>query len=243
MLPRRGDDKLLPPDRLTNFVDVDHNNAEARAVASGSTVDRPFRIALPFVTPPSWADTMRPHTAELLVEQAHLEQKAAATAMSFMFRLRGGVEWQRVLSALAREELVHFERTLRLLDRRGIAFDRLLPSGYAERLKAAVTATMPVRLVDELLVSAIIEARSCERMALLAEVLRAHDHELAAFYSDLCEAEARHESAYVAIATELAPQHVTPRLQALGRHEAAVLRQLPRSARLHGGSAEAPLDA
>jgi tRNA isopentenyl-2-thiomethyl-A-37 hydroxylase MiaE len=79
-------------------------------------------------------------------------------------------------------------------------------------------------------------------MALLAEALRAHDPELAAFYSDLCEAEARHESAYVAIAAELAPQHVTPRLQALGRHEAAILRALPISARLHSGIAEAGLD-
>jgi len=221
-------------------VQVDHNHAEAGA--SGGA-DRPFRTTLPFVTPASWADAMRPHTAELLVEQAHLERKAAATAMSFMFRLRSGAERQRVLSALAREELVHFERTLRLLDRRGIGFSSQLPSGYAERLKAAVTTTMPARLVDELLVSAIIEARSCERMALLAQALRAHDPELAAFYSDLCEAEARHESAYVAIAAELAAQDVTPRLQALGRHEAAILRQLPRLARLHSGIAEAPIDA
>jgi tRNA-(ms[2]io[6]A)-hydroxylase len=224
-------------------VDVDASKTEDEPRASSGGTNRPFRTTLPFVTPASWADDMRAHTAELLVEQAHLEKKAAATAMSFMFRLRSGIERQRVLTALAREELVHFERTLRLLDRRGIAFGTQPPSGYAERLKAAVAPTMPARLVDELLVSAIIEARSCERMALLADALRAHDGELAAFYNDLCEAEARHESAYLAIAAELAPQHVTARLQALARHEAAVLRQLPRSARLHSGIAEVPLDA
>jgi len=216
-------------------LDVDHSNAETGA-------DRLFRTALPFVTPAGWANAMRPHTAELLVEQAHLERKAAAAAMSFMFRLRSGAERQRVLSALAREELVHFERTLRLLDRRGIAFGAQLPSAYAERLKGAVATKMPARLVDELLVSAIIEARSCERMALLAQALREHDPEIAAFYRDLCEAEARHESAYLAIAAELAPQDVTPRLLALGRHEAAVLRQLPWSVRMHSGIAEAPID-
>ena len=215
---------------------VDHSNVEAGAGGAGA--DRVFRTALPFVTPVGWADAMRPHTAELLVEQAHLERKAAAAAMSFMFRLRSGGDRQRVLSALAREELVHFERTLRLLDRRGIAFGSILPSTYAERLKGAVAATMPARLVDELLVSAIIEARSCERMALLAHALQGHDGELAAFYSDLCEAEARHESAYVAIAAELAPADMAPRLQALGRHEAAILRSLPLSARLHSGIAD-----
>ena len=223
-------------------MDVDAGKTEDETRASGGGASRPFHTTLQFVTPAGWADAMRAHTAELLVEQAHLERKAASTAMSFMFRLRSGAEWQRVLSALAREELVHFERTLRLLDRRGIAFVSQLPSGYAERLKAAVTTTMPARLVDELLVSAIIEARSCERMALLAGALHGHDDELAAFYDDLCEAEARHESAYVAIAAELAAQDVTPRLQALGRHEAAVLRELRRSARLHSGIAEVLID-
>ena len=224
-------------------MDVDASKTEDETRADGGGASRSFHTTLPFVTPASWADAMRSHTAELLVEQAHLERKAASTAMSFMFRLRSGGERQRVLSALAREELVHFERTLRLLDRRGIAFDPQPPSGYAERLKAAVTTTMPERLVDELLVSAIIEARSCERMALLAAALLERDQELAAFYTDLCEAEARHESAYLAIAAELAAQDVTPRLLALGRHEAAILRQLPRSARLHSGIAEAALDA
>src|SRR5262245_52162097 len=88
-----------------------------------------------FVTPLAWAESQRAHVAELLVEQAHLERKAAAAAIAFSFRIAPNVEQQRGLSALAREELLHFERTLRVLAQRGIAFGPLPPSPYAERLK------------------------------------------------------------------------------------------------------------
>ena len=202
------------------------------------------RTSLPFVTPPAWAEAMRPHVAELLVEQAHLEKKAAAAAITFLFRLPHGVEMHRGLSVLAREELVHFERTLRLLQQRGITFLPQAPSAYAERLKAKVARTMPERLVDELLVAAIIEARSCERMGLLAAALRAVDAEVASFYADLCEAEARHESVYLQLAIQLTSAAVVARrLGELGQHEATVLRELPLSQHLHsgcsGGCAEA----
>ena len=139
------------------------------------------RLALAVATAPAWAPALVGHVATLLVDQGHLEKKAAAGAVSFLFRVPGGAEVQRALSALAREELVHFERTLRLLAARGVAFAPLQPARYAERLKTAIARTMPQRLADELLVAALIEARSCERMALLAQALRGHDDEVAAF--------------------------------------------------------------
>lgn len=200
------------------------------------------RDPLPFRTPPSWGPSQRPHVAELLVEQAHLEKKAAAAAMSFLFRVPAAADLLRGLSALAREELVHFERTLKLLAARGVPFTAQPPSAYAERLKAGAARTMPLRLVDELLVGAIIEARSCERMRLLAAALRGHDDEVAAFYLDLVAAEERHEALYVDIASTLAsPAEVAARWGELSRHEAAVLAALPWSPRLHGGlPAEVP---
>ncbi|MBL8730687.1 MAG: tRNA-(ms[2]io[6]A)-hydroxylase [Planctomycetes bacterium] len=191
---------------------------------------------LPYATPPQWAPALLEHTATLLVDQGHLEKKAAAGALSFLFRVPGGNEVQRSLSALAREELVHFERTLRLLAARGIGFEPLQPSRYAERLKTAISRTMPHRLADELLVAAIIEARSHERMALLARALRGRDDELATFYDDLCEAEARHESLYAALAASLLPaDDLTARFDVLSRHEQAVLTALPFAPRLHAG--------
>jgi tRNA-(ms[2]io[6]A)-hydroxylase len=194
---------------------------------------------LPYATPSHWAPTLVGHLDTLLVDQAHLEKKAAAGAVSFLFRVPGGADAQRALSALAREELVHFERALRLLAARGVAFMPLPPAAYAERLKAAIARTMPERLADELLVAAIIEARSCERMGLLADALQAVDPEAAAFYADLCEAEARHQSLYVELAAELLPAAaLAARWQHLARHEAAVLAALPVVPRLHGGAGD-----
>lgn len=189
-----------------------------------------------FATPPAWAAAQLPHRAELLVEQAHLEKKAAAAAMQFLFRVPAPAPALRALSALAREELVHFERTLKLLDRRGVAFGPQAPSPYAERLKQGCARTMPDRLVDELLVAAVIEARSHERMALLAAALHGVDDELAAFYADLVDAEARHAPTYVELAGHvLPPDVVAARHGALLAHEALVLGALPFAPRLHSG--------
>lgn len=176
------------------------------------------------------------HRDELLLEQAHLEKKAAAAAVAFLFRLPVDAAAQRRLSRLAREELVHFERTLRLLQARGIAFAAQAPSAYAERLKRAIARDLPQRLVDELLVAAIIEARSHERMQLLAAACADLDPELAAFYAELVAAEARHEPLYVALAARVGGAHdVVRRHRELLQHEAAVLHELPWSPRLHGG--------
>ena len=196
-----------------------------------------------FVTPLAWAESQRAHVDELLVEQAHLERKAAAAAISFSFRIAANGDDQRALSALAREELLHFERTLRLLAQRGTAFGPLPPSPYAERLKAKIAPTMPERLVDELLAAALIEARSHERMSLLARALAASDPEVARFYADLCEAEERHERLYVDLARTVLPLQVDGALAALRAHEAAVLRALPWQARLHGGLPPAAAEA
>jgi tRNA 2-(methylsulfanyl)-N6-isopentenyladenosine37 hydroxylase len=200
-----------------------------RAAADSSSI-------LHTATPSSWAAAQRPHTAELLVEQAHLERKAAAAAVTFLFRVPMDARQHRALSALAREELVHFERTLKLLERRGIAFGPQPPSAYAERLKQGIARTMPERLVDELWVAALIEARSHERMELLASALADSDAELAAFYRDLCEAEARHAPLYLELAAGCAPAPlVAARGEAMRAHEAAVLQSLPWAPRLHSG--------
>jgi tRNA-(ms[2]io[6]A)-hydroxylase len=192
--------------------------------------------AAAYTTPAAWAVAQLPHRAQLLVEQAHLEKKAAAAAMQFLFRVPAPAPALRALSALAREELAHFERTLKLLERRGIAFAAQPPSPYAEQLKRGCATTMPARLVDELLVAAAIEARSHERMQLLADACRRDDAELADFYADLVAAEARHAPLYVELAAAVAPAAVVAaRRDALAAHEAAVLRALPFAPRLHSG--------
>jgi len=116
-------------------------------------------------------------------------------------RYRDDLGQQCRLARLAREELLHFEQVLGLMQRRGIAYRRLSASRYAPRLHAAIRRDEPDRLIDTLIVGAIIEARSCERFARLAPLL---DDELQAFYLGLLKAEARHYRDYLALAARAA---------------------------------------
>ena len=126
------------------------------------------------------------------------------------------------LSALAREELRHFERVLAELERRGIPFGRIEPSPYAARLLAAVRKDEPHRLLDTLLCCSLIEARSCERMKILAENLE--DVALAGLYQSLLASEARHHGSYLELAALYVERdELMARLATLAAHEAAIL--------------------
>jgi tRNA-(ms[2]io[6]A)-hydroxylase len=185
-------------------------------------------------TDPQWAGRLLPHLDELLLEQAHLEKKAAAAAMAFLFRYPDRPALQRPLSRLAREELRHFERVIQLLEQRGQEFGPQHPGPYAERLKRVVRQGEPDRLLDELLVCGVIEARSCERMGLLAEAAAERNPELSGLYRELVTAEVRHRELYVELAVELFGEaEVAKRWTVITRHEAEVLGEIPRAPRLH----------
>lgn len=184
---------------------------------------------------PGWAAYALAHLDEVLVDHGHLERKAAGTAVRLLFQYPDRAALQAPLSALAREELAHFEGVLEQLARRGVAFGRQQPSSYAGRLRAEARSRDPERLIDTLLCCALIESRSCERLGLLAEALARVDPELAHFYRGLERAEARHQNVYVELAETVAPAgEVRERLAQLARHEAAVVAALPRAPRLHG---------
>ena len=155
-----------------------------------------------------------------------------STAVSLLFKYAERRELLAPLARLAREELGHFEEVLGHLAARGIAMRHQRPSPYAGDLMRAIRAREPDRLVDTLLCSALIEARSCERMRLLADAL--DDPALVALYRGLLAAEARHYETYLELATAIAPEaRVRPRLRELARREAAVLAAAPPLARLH----------
>jgi len=180
----------------------------------------------------AWAERACAHLDEILLDHAHCEKKAASTAVSLLFKYAERRELLVTLSQLAREELEHFEAVLAQLAVRGVTFRHQVPSPYAGQLVKAICAREPERLLDTLLCAALIEARSCERMRLLAETL--DDPALAGLYRGLLAAEARHHQAYVELATAVAPRaHVRTRLRELALHEAAVLASAPPIARLH----------
>jgi tRNA-(ms[2]io[6]A)-hydroxylase len=183
-------------------------------------------------TDPGWAARAAPQIDELLVDHAHCERKAAGTAVRILFQYPERIALQAPLAALAREELAHFEEVLEQLAKRDIAFGRQQPSEYAGRLRSTARSRDPERLVDTLLCCALIEARSCERLGLLAAALP--DPELAGFYSGLARAEARHQGVYLELAETAAPRaEVRARLAELAAHEAHVIATVRPAARLH----------
>ena len=181
---------------------------------------------------PEWLARALAHLDQVLIDHAHCEKKAASTAVSLLFRYPDRAAMLPVLSALAREELAHFEQVLALLAKRGVAYGRLKPSPYATELLTAVRPQEPERLVDTLLCLSLIEARSCERMRLLSEAV--DDVELAAFYRGLLASEARHHQSYVGLAIDVLPEAVVrARLGELAAHEAAVIAGAPALPRMH----------
>jgi len=179
-----------------------------------------------------WLPSVRNHVDELLIDHAHCEKKAAGVAMNLIFAYVDRVELVRELKKIVDEELEHFTMVLDVLDRRGIPFRRLNPSDYGRRLNELVRKQEPHKAVDRLLVAALIEARSCERFAILRDGI--YDAELADFYGSLFESEARHHATYVRFAREFADeQTVRSRLEELAAAEAEIVSTVAPEPRMH----------
>ncbi|HCO63310.1 MAG TPA: tRNA-(ms[2]io[6]A)-hydroxylase, partial [Alcanivorax sp.] len=118
----------------------------------------PLLEFLPCRTPQAWIGWALENETLLLIDHAHCEKKAASTALNLMFRYVDRPELLDNLSQLAREELLHFEQVVGLMRERGIRYDHLSPSRYAGALRAEVRTSEPQRLVDTLIVGALIEA-------------------------------------------------------------------------------------
>jgi len=142
----------------------------------------------------AWLEAALERPDLVLIDHAHCERKAAGVALQLMFRYPSDTELGALLSPLAREELEHFEQVLQLLEGRGIPLRPLPAPGYGAALTAAVRRGEPQRMLDAFLVAGLIEARSHERMALLAA--HSPDAQLQDLYGDLLASEARHFGLY-----------------------------------------------
>lgn len=189
---------------------------------------------LPSRTSRTWVDQALAHPAELLIDHANCEKKAASTALNLMFRYADKPELLQKMSRLAREELRHFEQVTALMQRRGVAYRGLSASHYAQRLRQHVRTTEPGRLVDTLIIGAFIEARSCERFACLAPYL---DEELGDFYRSLLRSEARHYSDYLGLAWQYAGSPIEDRIAEFALIEAQAMREDDLEFRFHSGTA------
>jgi len=193
-------------------------------------------------TPQAWLELAAKPESQLilLTDHAHCEKKAASTAMTLMFRYVDRPDLLNKMSRLAREELIHFEQVLALMESRGHRYDHMSPARYAGGLRASVRTSEPGRLIDVLIVGAFIEARSCERFAALAPSL---DDELARFYRSLLKSEGRHYQDYLHLAREYADGPVDDRIEHFRQVERELILAEDDEFRFHSGSPSAALIA
>ena len=169
---------------------------------------------LPCRTPNAWISAAVKSVPVLMIDHANCEKKAAATAMSLMHRYTDNIPLLNKMSRLAREELRHFEQVLKLMTQRGIAYESVTASRYAQTLWEKVRKKDPHKLVDTLIVGALVEARSCERFSALAPHV---DDTLRDFYASLLKSESRHFADYISLAKGLEDANVIEERLALFR--------------------------
>lgn len=187
---------------------------------------------LPCATPGAWIDTALANQTLLLIDHAQCEKKAASTAMSLMYRYVDKPLLLTKMSQLAREELLHFEQVVKLMEARGITYRHISASRYAERLRSHVRRDDPDRLIDVLIIGAFIEARSCERFARLIPRL---DDELAKFYRTLVKSEGRHYEDYLMLARHFAAGPLDERIAFLASRERELIEAPDTIFRFHSG--------
>jgi tRNA-(ms[2]io[6]A)-hydroxylase len=183
-------------------------------------------------TDPRWVEVALADLDRVLVDHAHCEKKAAAQALSLVAAYPDLERLVRRLSALAIEELRHFRAVHRELRRRKLDLGRDPGDPYAKHLQCLVRSSGPGRLTDRLLVSGLIEARSHERLLLLADALP--DAALSDFYRALARAEEGHARLFVDLARQYDDDAgVVARLEELAAEEARIVASLPLQPRIH----------
>lgn len=192
-------------------------------------------LGLQLPTDPRWADPDQISLEEILTDHAYCEQKAATTCISIIQRYPDREELVQALAPVVTEEWGHFRMVLQELQRRGMSLGRQRKDEYVNALLLFEKkgGTAGERMLDKLLICALIEARSCERFKRLSEGLQ--DDYLRKFYRRFMESEAGHYSLFIELAENYFPrEEVRQRWQAWLQYEAGVMQQLkPRADRIH----------
>jgi len=179
-------------------------------------------------SPSGWVAAACSDLDALLVDHAYCELKAASTALSLVVRFAERPALTEAMADLAREEMKHFDRVHALIRGRGKTLTRIQGDRYVKRLRALCDAS----LLDSLIQSAFIEARSCERFRLLAAAPVPPD--LRDFYAELARAEERHHELFLELAAaEVGPEPVRARVAKLAPREAEIVASLPLEPRIH----------
>ena len=185
-------------------------------------------------TTQAWVDAALADLPLIIQDHANCEKKAAGTAMNLIFRYEFSYDLQRKLAQLIREEMLHYEQVLCIMNERGQAWKYLSAGRYAKGMLKHKRTYEPAAMVDVLIIGAFIEARSCERFAALAEVI--NDKRLAKYYRYLLKSESRHFEDYLALAQSLAEDNIDERVAFFKEVEAELISSPDTELRFHSGN-------
>jgi tRNA-(ms[2]io[6]A)-hydroxylase len=190
-------------------------------------------LGLQVSTGRSWVAAAGQNVESILVDHAHCERKAATMALSLINRYPERTELVQAMVDLAREEMEHFQQVHFQITSRGYRLTHDPGDEYVQKLHQEIRKQEPGRLLDTLLVSSLVEARSCERFKLLAESI--DDAGLSHFYASLVRSEASHRTLFVDLARRYFNRNiVNARLEALALREAEIVSELAGFALMHG---------
>ncbi|WP_296192540.1 MULTISPECIES: tRNA-(ms[2]io[6]A)-hydroxylase [unclassified Psychrobacter] len=185
-------------------------------------------------TTQAWVNAALADLPLIIQDHANCEKKAAGTAMNLIFRYEFSYDLQRKLAQLIREEMLHYEQVLGIMNERGQAWKYLSAGRYAKGMLKHKRTYEPAAMVDVLIIGAFIEARSCERFAALAEVI--NDKRLAKYYRYLLKSESRHFEDYLALAQSLAEDSIDERVAFFKEVEAELISSPDSELRFHSGN-------
>lgn len=226
---REGRVDFLPEEAVGVGDDADAHQHRVAPCGPGGERDT-GRGMLLCKSPPGWLPLALERFDEVLVDHAHCEKKAAAHALSLLAAFPEVPGLARAMARLAREEAGHLTQVLALLEKRKLLLGRDRGDPYVKALQALVRTPERERLVDRLLVSALIEVRSEERLRLLGEHLP--DLELREFYTKLAKSEEGHGALFLRLARKASPQ-ADLRFAELALHEARIVQELPLRPGIH----------
>ncbi len=185
-------------------------------------------------TTPDWVAAATADLPLIIQDHANCEKKAAGTAMNLLFRYEFSYDLQRKLAQLIREEMLHYEQVLGIMNERGQEWRYLSAGRYAKGMLKHKRTYEPAAMIDVLIIGAFIEARSCERFAALAEVI--DDERLAKYYRYLLKSESRHFEDYLALAQSLSTEAIDERVAFFREVEAELIISPDAELRFHSGS-------
>ena len=218
----------------------DSSSNDSVDIISITQLSTPLKVDLSHIfdflgarTSQAWVNAAVNNLPLIIQDHANCEKKAAGTAMNLIFRYEFSYDLQRKLAQLIREEMLHYEQVLGIMNERGQAWKYLSAGRYAKGMLKHKRTYEPAAMVDVLIIGAFIEARSCERFAALSEVI--NDERLAKYYRYLLKSESRHFEDYLALAQSLSEDNIDDRVAFFKEVEAELISTPDTELRFHSG--------